>query len=144
MVSTLMCRNAYKSSMHKKMESLCTRGSHSNMDRSHSCDRASWPHTLRKGWSHFAFFHVLLGQRTKCACSQRSLTDFQYSQLRAICSAVKQSSTKSDGQTFLTLILAVNMMHMALEVGTKQTPPSTLHSSLTNFSLDPCSSWPSH
>ena len=55
---------------------------------------------LRKGWSCFAFFHMLLGQMTKCACSQQSLADFQYGQMVKSHFAV-QSSNKSDSQNFL-------------------------------------------
>jgi len=32
------------------------------------------PYT-KEGWSHFAFFCILLGQRTKCAYSQHSSAD---------------------------------------------------------------------
>ena len=35
---------------------------------------------LRKGWSCFAFFHTLLGQRPNVRCSQQSFGDFQYDQ----------------------------------------------------------------
>ena len=31
---------------------------------------------LRKGWSCFTFFRIVLGQRTKCVCSQWPLADF--------------------------------------------------------------------
>ena len=42
-------------------------------------------HTLRKGWSHFAFFHILLGQRTNVGVvNSHWLTSSTVKQSRAI------------------------------------------------------------
>jgi len=35
------------------------RDGHFHTHHINSSDWASWPHILRKGWSHFAFFHVI-------------------------------------------------------------------------------------
>jgi len=57
---------------------------HSNRHRSHSCDLASWTCILRKGWSHYAFFCIIitncLGERAKGACTQWSMTEIWHGQ----------------------------------------------------------------
>jgi len=64
-------------------------------------------------------FRILLGQRTKCACSQQSSADFQHSETDKSHFAV-WSSSKSDGQNFLTLVLAVNMSDPWLAKGASE------------------------
>jgi len=58
---------------------------------------------------------ILLGQRTKyhVVNSHRPISSM-VKRSRAICSAAKQSSSKSDSQNFLTLVLAVNTVCMGV------------------------------
>jgi len=53
---------------------------------------------------------MLLGQRTKCACSQWSAV--WSNGHKPFCSAVKRSNSKNDGQNFLTPVLAINTVRM--------------------------------
>jgi len=56
--------------------------------------RWSWPRIPRKGWNCFTFFRIVLGQRTKCVCSQRPLADFstikQWTTFLQCCQVIKQ------------------------------------------------------
>ena len=64
-----------------------TRGGHANKHHSHSCDRARSTRILRKWWSCYAFFRILLQ-------SQRSKLENQHSQQsksrKSVQSTVKQ------------------------------------------------------
>ena len=46
---------------------------HSRGLNSHSCDYASWPRILRKGWSRHVFFHILLSDVNVCIVNGQQL-----------------------------------------------------------------------
>ena len=46
---------------------------HSHGLNSHSCDCVSWPCILRKGWSHYAFFCILLSDVNVCIVNGQRL-----------------------------------------------------------------------
>ena len=73
----------------------------------------SLPCILRKGLSRYAFFRILSAVKWSTAEIQRSRSNGQES----FCNAVKWSSSKNDGQDFLTLVAALTMASMG------QSPP---------------------
>ena len=66
----------------------------------------SGPRILRKGWSRHAFVRIL-------SAVKRSMAEIQHIQtVKTFCDVVKWSSSKNDGQNFLTLVAALTIASM--------------------------------
>jgi len=79
----------------------------------------SWPHILRKGWSRYAFFRIMIiRSRAKCACGQTIMNEVQQSQMVkshfVMWSSNKATKQQNDGQKFWLTAKAMTTTYMGV------------------------------